>query len=487
MRMILDSKKTAFIIFLFILIQVAGFKVRGQQVSVQLGSDEVALNQVFIITITVENDKLRSYSGFPDIPGFNKRGTSSSTSTNIVNGKVSSKQSIIQNYVPLSEGTYVLEPFTVEVNGKEINSPGKTIVVGPPRQQQTRRDPFSVDPFEDFFGDRQESQEFVDVKEDAFLALTSNKDEIYIGDGFTLTLAFYVAEDNRAPLQFHEPARQLSEILKDLKPSNCWEENFNIDNLNGEPVTINNKRYSQYKIYQAAYFPLNLDTIRFPSVPFKMIKYKVAKNPSFFGRNRVEDFKTYYTKPRSIIVKDLPPHPLKAQVSVGNFRLKEDISARNLETGKSFNYSFTVLGEGNISAINRPEPETDEVFEFYPPNIQQNVNRGNNRVSGSKSFNYYVIPNEPGDYDLSDYFKWIFFNPATGRYDTLSSEYTVRVSGESRRNDQILSNDMGTFYDLIEIENNRLTNFYSDEWIKTFANLFILVMLGASIYLIFKR
>ena len=169
-------------------------------------------------------------------------------------------------------------------------------------------------------------------------------------------MAFYVAEDNRAPLQFYEPAKQLSEILKDLKPANCWEENFNIDNLNGEPVTINNKRYSQYKIYQAAYFPLNLDTINFPAVPFKMIKYKVAKNPSFFGRNRVEDFKTYYTKPRIIFVKDLPPHPLKEQVSVGNFKLQEEITSRNLSTGKSFNYTFSVLGEGNISAINRPGP-----------------------------------------------------------------------------------------------------------------------------------
>jgi hypothetical protein len=485
--MILDPKKTLFIIFFFILTLVAGQDAQSQQVSVQLGPDEVALNQVFTITITVENDKLRSYSAFPDIQGFNKRGTSSSTSTNIVNGKVSSKQSIIQNYVPQAEGTYVLEPFSVEVNGKAFNSPGKAIVVGPPKQQQTRRDPFSIDPFEDFFGERQESQEFVDVEEDAFLALSTNKDVIYIGDGFTLTLAFYVAENNRAPLQFYEPARQLSEILKDLKPANCWEENFNIDNLNGEPVTINNKRYSQYKIYQAAYFPLNLDTIHFPSVPFKMIKYKVAKNPSFFGRNRVEDFKIYYTKPKTIIVMDLPPHPLKSQVSVGNFRLKEDISSRNLITGRSFSYTFTVLGEGNISAINRPEPKTNDVFEFYPPNIQQNVNRGNNRVSGSKSFNYYIIPNEPGDYSLNDYFNWVFFNPTEGRYDTLSSEYSIHVTGESKRNEQILSNDMGTFYDLIDIENNRLASFYRDEWIKTFANLFILLMLGASIYLIFKR
>jgi len=224
------------------------YNANAQQVSIQLGPDQIGFNQVFTITITVENEQLKSYEGFPEIPGFAKRGTSSSSSTNIVNGRVSSKQSMIQNYMPRAEGTYVIQPFTMEINGQQVNSPGKTVKVGPPVQQQTR-DPFSTDPFDDFFNRRSEPQEFVDIEEDAFLALTTDKDEVYLGEGFTMTLAFYVAEENRAPLQFFEPAAQLAEILKEIKPSNCWEENFNIDNLNGEPVTLNNKGYSQYKIY----------------------------------------------------------------------------------------------------------------------------------------------------------------------------------------------------------------------------------------------
>jgi hypothetical protein len=469
------------------ILSLFGFRAFAQQVSIQLGPDEIALNEPFAITITAENDQLRTYGQFPDIPGFSKRGTSSSSSTNIINGRVTSRQSIIQNYVANAEGTYVIEPFTMEINGKEVQSPGKTVRVGPPSQQRNPVDPFATDPFEDFFGRPDRSEEFVDIKEDAFLALTASKNEVYVGEGFTMTLAFYVAEDNRAPLQFFEPAKQLSEILKELKPSNCWEENYNIDNLNAESVIINNKRYSQYKIYQATYFPLNLDPISFPQVPFKMIKYKVAKNPSFFGRTRQEDFKTYYTKPQRITIKDLPLHPLKEQVSVGNYKLKEEISDNELETGRSFNYSFTVYGEGNISAITRPEPVSDLIFEIYPPNIRQNINRGNNRVTGNKTFNYYIIPDEPGEYHLSDYFSWVYFNPVIHSYDTLTSEMTLHVTGESKRNDQIQSNDLGTFYDQIEIENNHLSDLHRDQWVKTFANLFILIMLGASIYFVVKK
>ena len=147
----------------------------------------------------------------------------------------------------------------------------------------------------------------------------------------------------------------------------------------------------------------------------------IAKNPSFFGRSRQEDFKTFYTKPQKVIVRDLPPHPLKEVVSVGNYKLREEISDEYLETGRSFNYSFTVYGEGNISSITRPEPESDNIFEIYPPNIRQNINRGNSRVTGDKSFNYYIIPNEPGEFELSDYFSWIYFNPVLNTYDTLTS------------------------------------------------------------------
>lgn len=94
-----------------------------------------------------------------------------------------------------------------------------------------------------------------------------------------------------------------------MKPSNCWEENFNIENIEGESVNIQGKGYTQYRIYQATYYPLNAESVVFPSVGLEMIKFKVAKNPSFFGQNRQEDFKTFYSKSKTVRVKELPPHP----------------------------------------------------------------------------------------------------------------------------------------------------------------------------------
>ena len=93
---------------------------------------------------------------------------------------------------------------------------------------------------DDFFGEGE--TEFVEIKEDAFLALTTNKDEVYVGEGVNTTLSFFVSHDNRAQLQFYELDRQLGEILKKIKPTNCWEENFNIENIDGESVKINGRK-----------------------------------------------------------------------------------------------------------------------------------------------------------------------------------------------------------------------------------------------------
>ncbi|MDH4058213.1 MAG: BatD family protein, partial [Cyclobacteriaceae bacterium] len=322
---------------------------------------------------------------------------------------------------------------------------------------------------------------------DAFLAVTTNKEEVYVGEGFNAVLGFYVAEDNNAPLYWYQLSKQVSEILKKIKPNNCWEENFNVENIEGERITVQGKRYTRYKIYQATFYPLNTEPVTFPQVSLEMIKYKVAKNPSFFGQNRQEDFKTFYSKPKTVKVKELPPHPLRQQVAVGDYRLDEKIGSTALETGKSFPYDFTIFGEGNISSIDKPDAKSNANFDFYEPNVRQSINRDGNRVAGSKSFSYFIIPKEPGEFKLADNFQWVFFNPTKHKYDTLKAKAVVNVSGESLKNEVIESVNPGTFYDRIAGADNTLKTISENSWMKYSINIFILVMLAGSAYLVFKK
>lgn len=459
----------------------------AQNIRIILGPDNIALNQAFTITVEVQNDRIKSIDNFPELPGFNRVGQSSSSSTNIVNGQYSTTQSIIQNYVPIKEGTVTITPFIITVNDQPINSPGKRVTVGPLVQQQRRYDPFSYDPFEEFFG-RRKPQEFIEVKEDAFLALTVDKGEVFVGEGFTVTLGLYVSINNQADLDWpNDISEQLADIKKKITPANCWEENFKITNLNRESVDINNKRYGHYKLFQASFFPLNNETISFPSISLNMIKYKVAKNPSFFGRTRQAHTKVFTTEPKIVTVMELPPHPLKDKVPVGKYYLSEELSGEELNTSQSFTYHFTVQGEGNISAIDNPTVIESSNFDFYTPNIHLNINRSNNKVRGSKSFNFYIIPNEPGEFELGDYISLVFFDPYVEKYDTLRSNFKVIVTGESKKNVSISSNDLGSFYNIIEIEDNKLESINKESIVKLIANISIVIMLGLTIYFIIKK
>lgn len=186
-------------------------------------------------------------------------------------------------------------------------------------------------------------------------------------------------------------------------------------------------------------------------------------------------------------VKELPPHPLSKQVAVGDYRLEEKISSTALQTGKSFSYDFIIYGEGNISSIEKPNVKNTINFDFYEPNVRQNIRRDANRVMGSKSFSYFIIPKEPGEFKLADDFQWIFFNPVKATYDTLKATASVVVEGESLKNEVIESVDGGSFYDRINMADNTLRATGDNRWLTILLNSLILVMLAGSAYLVFKK
>lgn len=79
------------LLLLTFLLGVSNFAF-AQQIQIQLGPDEIGENQFWTISVTVSNDQLKSYSSFPDIEGFRKRGTSTQSQTNIINGQVAPRK-----------------------------------------------------------------------------------------------------------------------------------------------------------------------------------------------------------------------------------------------------------------------------------------------------------------------------------------------------------------------------------------------------------
>ena len=442
-------------------------RVWGQKPGISLGRTELAPGQMFSITLTTP-DEIETPPSFPKIEGMPSQGSSSSSSTTIVNGQVSSTYSITQRYLAKAEGRHVLKPFELVVGGKTYKHPGATIIVK--KGAADEPDPANqFDPFEEFFGTRRNAT-YKEVKEKAFLALDADKESVWVGQGFTLTLSLYVAEDNRADLEFYDLNGQISTITKQIKPTNCWEENFGITNIEPRSVVLNGKNYMEYRIWQSAFYPLDAKPLQFPRIGLKLIKYQMAADPFFGGLDRRQTLKTFYTQPFTLKVKEVPPSPYGRTLPVGDYKLVERIGRSRVETGQSVSYQFIIKGEGNIAGLEMPVPAASAEMDVYPPTVQQNILRDAGRVTGSKTFTYLLQPKQEGRYPLAGRgFVFPFFNSRTGRYDSLRSQITLTSFGQVKQTSEN-SPDEGDYL------SNRLVYMDTDEGLKVVGNIILLLL-----------
>ncbi|MBD1398298.1 BatD family protein [Pontibacter sp. JH31] len=458
----------------------------AQQARIELGKSPMPINTYFTISIRLQDQQLKEYSPFPEIEGFKKSNKFSSTKTVIAAGKTTTVLTITQNYAALAEGDYELKPFTMKVNGQNLQSAGIKIKVGPMATASPQGPDLSnlLIPQQPEQGEER-PQEYVDQEDNAFLTLYTDKKDVFVGEGLNIVLYFYLAEEDQRLLDFHDFGNQITGILRQLKQPNAWEEVFEIDEVTPEQVTVQGKPYLRFRLYEAVLYPLTTEPLRFPQLALRMIKYKVAVNPTL-QEDRLEGYKVFFARERAIPVKELPPHPLRDVVPVGQYTLREGLSNKTVPVNKSFTYLFELEGEGNLAAIMPPTPANTGTLDFYSPDLQQDITRMAGRVQGVKRFDYSVLGRVPGTYNLGDDFQWIYFNPATATYDTLRSSLTVTVTGIADSRTMMLARDLGPFYKIIENEDHTLVSLYKEEDIKRYTNIILLVLLAVSGFIFLK-
>ena len=66
------------------------------------------------------------------------------------------------------------------------------------------------------------------------------------------------------------------------------------------------------------------------------------------------------------------------------------------KTNEPVTLKVTIAGTGNIKVLEVPELELPKDFEQYSPKVSDNINRQEGKISGSKTFEYLLIPRYPG-------------------------------------------------------------------------------------------
>ena len=477
------------ILFCFLL----SFATKAQQsndVSLIIGEKNITLEDPFIVTVIVKfvGDAQTPECTFPDLPNFTKRGFSKSTARSFVSGQPVSTCTITQNYAAKKEGNLKVSNFKVIVNGMDLKSESFLVKVAKaispekklPNNEETplyKDNPDKKEDFTDFIEGNNTSPEIVNLnaKEDAFMSLSSSKSNPYVGEGFTITFALYVADNNAAELGFEaNNGSQIATIIKKIKPENCWEESFGLVEIQQNQVVIKGKKYMQYKIYEATFYALNNRPIIFPSVDFRLQKFTTEKD----GQKK-SSFVSFRTNPFRVIAKELPPHLLKNEVSVGQFSWKESLDKYKVSTGKSVSYRLQISGDGYN--IKLPQIKNDSIFDFFPPKIIGNANPQNGKIITTKSLTFQIIPKRAGNFALDKYFQWIYFNTNTEKYDTLKSKIILGITGQTIQTADTPTAGR-TVYEGLENEDSSIEQNDFAKILKDEANILIIIMLVGMIY-----
>ena len=475
--------KKAFLIRLLglVLLVLAAYTSQAQEVTIELGQNRLPITEYYTISIKLRAVPLKSLGEFPEIAGFQKSNRSRTKSRINAGNKSYTEETITQNYAALKEGDIVLKPFSIQVNGKSVTSPGATIRIEPEPKVAVIT-PIKPKPIE--LLPNPLPRPIPKQKTLSFLSLETNKSQVYVGEGVRLQLYFYVAESELGLLDFYNFGNQLPEIIKKLKQQQVWEDIIDLKEVKPDTITIKDQDFIRFKLYESILFPLNAEALKFPSV--SLIMAQRPKEHGYAAGYSAQELVPFISKTINVAVKLLPPHPLRETIPVGQFQLRESINKTVYQTDRSFVYTFEVAGIGNFSALTMPAFRNESGLDIYPPAMQQYRNRSE-PGTGTKIFKYTILGKTPGHYNLGKIFKLPYFNPSTGRYDTLRSDLQVRIVGAADRVSTLSPEETDPFYKLIKSESNELTDLNKYKDVKLYANVIILLLICASLYAFFKK
>lgn len=376
----------------------------------------------FQVTYRV-NSNVDNFKG-PEFINFELLGgpsQGSSYSTQIINGRAS--QTIEKTYTyylrALKVGTFPVPKAGITVKGKNYTSSDWTIKVFEAKGtayknasnkaiEQNNPKPFKADGR-------------------VFVRTFVSKRKAYLGEPIVLVQKLYSKENIANITDFKEPSY-----------SGFWKESIDIGQLQLTKETLNGEAYHVVLLQKYILFPqkvgkLSLGSFEIDAV-IRLIKTRPARDQMeqmMYG-NKVRYYADENLNLKSpmvyVTVKDYPAgKPKDFNGLVGDFELIAHVDKTELPANDALNLKIKIKGKGNITLLEIPKPNFPPDFEVYDPKISQKSNTESTGMSGSKTFEYLIIPRNEGDFEIPS-ISFSFFNPRTERYETLSSEnFKIKV------------------------------------------------------------
>ncbi len=404
---------------ILLLLQLAvGIKAQDVQLTVNAPS-KVEYGGQFRITYVVNKKGDFTGPSFKNFQLLAGPSVSTSTSMQIINGRTSSStQKSYTYYLQASKmGKFKLPIATFKYKSKLYKSvPLNIDVVKSANPQQGRG------------GNQGNNANTATINNPEFKAeglvfvkSLVSKRNVFVGEPILLTQKLYSKEQVSNITDFKEPSY-----------TGFWKEDIDIGDLKLTKEVVNGQSYNVVVLQKALLFPQKSGELKVGSFKLDAVVQIVKKRRARdqFEQMMYGNIIKYYSNENvslnspvvSIKVKALPlPKPKGFNGVVGNFKMRASVDKTEVKANDAFNLKVKISGQGNVELLEAPKIVFPPDFEVYDPKITKSSKNTPNGVSGSKTFEYLIIPRNQGDYTITP-FSFSFFNPQTEHYETCSSQ-----------------------------------------------------------------
>ncbi len=387
--------------------------VLAQNVSITASVDKthIGLNEDFTLIVEVFGD-----ADEPKLPDMNAfaalAGTSSSQNIQIINGRMSSSRTYQFTFFARAAGKFTINAVEVEVKGQiyksqpieiEIvqSSSGGAAPQTPPggRGQQGEPPPnLEGNLYLDAKIDRSRAfqNEPVVIRYKIYTRLNVSSYGISSAPNFS---GFWVEEfpAPQQPRTYRETIEGQTYLVAEIKKTALFPQSIGKKNL--EPLVIECE-------------------VQLPRRRSRDIFDDFFNDP-FLARTSRQKVSA---RPVEIEVLPLPEagKPANFSGAVGNFSITASVDRAQVKTNEAITLKVSARGAGNIKVLPQPQIELPADFEVYDPKVSEKIDYSNDQISGSKTWEFVIVPRFQGNQEIKP-IALSYFDPRAKAYRVAST------------------------------------------------------------------
>lgn len=331
---------------------------------------------------------------------------------------------------PTKLGTHEIEGAKIKVGNATFES--KTVTMEVVKESQARQRQRAQDPFEQMrrmqeemmkgFPGRGQQQKPVEITDkDFFGRISVSKLNPYKNEQFLISYKLYTKNFNFGLEKYDFPTQE-----------GFWSENIDIpENTKPKIETVDGQQYQVFTVKKEVLSPQKSGKLKLN--PFNLTA-RIQTSP--FSQ---PISKAIVSSAPTINVKPLPANAPESFVNqVGDLKMKVKFNGDSVMVDQPIDLKITISGKGNLKQLSELKLNFPESFEVYDPETKNKLSVNDGGVSGSKTYNYLLIPRETGVYNI-DPIEFSYFDLATKSYKTITSEaFTVKAYNEDGTIDETI-------------------------------------------------